>query len=549
MLAELCSTQKRILRKYQSMSAATNIPAREIEVLAPILIADGEEFRSRMSSISRQSLVYFAGTIFTAATGYFFKIYLARSLGAEALGLYALGITIVGFIGLFNSLGLPMAAARFVAAYCAKRQYLQLGSFLRSSLGLLTGVNGLLALVVLVAGPWLAVHFYHAPKLSPYLWAFAVIMLLGVLNFFLGQVMAGYRDVARRTLITHFMGTSANIGIAIVLISLGFGLGGYMAAQVASALLVLWLLGASVWKMSPVEARNARSGLHIKQEVVAFSTVAYGIAALQFVLAQTDKIVLGYYLDARRVGIYAVAMALVGFVPIALDSVNQIFSPIISELHAAENHAVLQQLYSTLTKWVMILTIPLAITMIIFAQGLMSIFGHGFQSGTAVVMIGAVGQVFNCGVGSVGFLLLMSGNQAELMKIEAANAVLMVGLNILLVPQFGIAGAAIATTITTITTNVWALASVRRLLKVFPYNAGYFKLALPSICAMAGTLMLARLLAGNYAQWKIAGAGLVFAYGAFIGTLCLLGLDQDDRELAKLAWVRLRRSFRRAVFT
>ena len=162
-------------------------------------------------------------------------------------------------------------------------------------------------------GPWLALHFYHAPKLGPYLWAFAAIMLLGVLNMFLGQVMAGYRDVARRTLITHFTGTPANIAIAVLLISLGFGLTGYMVAQVASALLVLCLLAASVWRMSPAQTAKWHRRLYIKREVVAFSSVAYGIAALQFLLAQSDKIVLGYYLDARHVGIYAVAMALVGF--------------------------------------------------------------------------------------------------------------------------------------------------------------------------------------------------------------------------------------------
>jgi O-antigen/teichoic acid export membrane protein len=530
------------------MSAATNIPPQELAVLAPILVADGAEFRSRMGSISRQSFVYFAGTIFTAAAGYFFKIYLARTLGAEALGLYALGMTIIGFVGLFNSLGLPMAAARFVAAYCARGDYLQLGSFLRGSLGLLTAVNVLLVGMVLLAGRWLALHFYHAPNLSPYLWAFAAIMLLGVLNMFLGQVMAGYRDVARRTLITHFTGTPANIAIAMVLISLGFGLTGYMAAQVLSALLVLCLLGASVWKMSPAETRSA-SGLHIKREVVAFSSVAYAIAALQFLLAQTDKIVLGYYLDAKRVGIYAVAMAVVGFVPIALDSVNQIFSPIISELHAAENHAVLQQLYATLTKWVMVLTIPLALSMIIFARSLMLIFGPAFQSGTAVVMIGAVGQVFNCAVGSVGFLLLMSGNQAQLMKIQAVNAVLMISLNVLLVPRFGIAGAAIATTITTVTTNIWALISVRRIVKVFPYNAGYLKLAFPSVFATAGTLALARFMGGVQAPWKVAGAGLLFAYMIFVGLIFLFGLDPNDLDLAKIAWARVGQGFRKTVFT
>ena len=518
-------------------------------MLAPLLMADGAEFRSRMGSISRQSFVYFAGAIFTAAAGYFFKIYLARTLGAEALGLYALGMTIIGFVGLFNSLGLPMAAARFVAAYCARGDYSQLGSFLRGSLGLLSALNVLLAGVVLLVGPWLARHFYHAPKLSSYLWAFSVIMLLGVLNMFLGQVMAGYRDVARRTLITHFTGTPANIAIAVLLISLGFGLSGYMVAQVASALLVLGLLGRSVWKMSPAQTRSARSGPHIDREVVAFSAVAYGIAALQFLLAQSDKIVLGYYLDAKRVGIYAVAMALVGFVPIALDSVNQIFSPIISELHAADNLAVLQKLYATLTKWVIALTIPLALSMIVYARSLMLIFGPSFQPGATVVMIGAVGQVFNCAVGSVGFLLLMSGNQAQLMKIEAVNAALMIGLNIFLVPRLGIAGAAIATTVTTVATNIWALTSVRRILKVFPYNAGYLKLAWPSAFAVVGTLALARIMAGIHAPWKVAGAGLLFAYMIFISLILLFGLDQNDLDLAKVAWARVGQGFRKTVFT
>jgi O-antigen/teichoic acid export membrane protein len=529
------------------MSAATNIPPQELAELAPVLVADGAEFRSRMGSISRQSFVYFAGTIFTAAAGYFFKIYLARTLGAEALGLYALGMTIIGFVGLFNSLGLPMAAARFVAAYCARGDYSQLGSFLRGSLGLLTAVNVLLIGMVLLVGPWLAQHFYHTPKLGPYLWAFAAIMLLGVLNMFLGQVMAGYRDVAQRTLITHFTGTPANIAVAVLLISVGFGLTGYMAAQVISALLVFFLLGAAVWKMSPTATRNG-SSFQIKREVVAFSAVAYGIASLQFLLAQSDKIVLGYYLDAKHVGIYAVAMTLVGFVAIALDSVNQIFSPIISELHAAENHAILQRLYATLTKWVIALTIPLALSMMVYARNLMLIFGPSFEPGATVVMIGAVGQLFNCAVGSVGFLLLMSGNQAQLMKIEAVSAALMVGLNIFLVPRFGIAGAAMAATVTTVVTNTWALISVRRILKVFPYNAGYLKLMWPSAFAIAGTLSLARVMGGTHAPWKAAGAGLLFAYIIFVATIFLFGLDQDDHELAKIAWTRVGQSFRKTVF-
>ena len=99
------------------------------------------------------------------------------------------------------------------------------------------------------------------PKLGAYIWAFAALMMLGVLNMFLGQVMAGYRAVARRTLITHFTGTPANIVFAVLLISLGFGLTGYLVAQIVSAVLVFCLLAASVWKMSPAQATVEQASL------------------------------------------------------------------------------------------------------------------------------------------------------------------------------------------------------------------------------------------------------------------------------------------------
>src|SRR5438270_338492 len=150
------------------MSAAAEIVQPELANLAAVLVHDGHDFQSRMGSISRQSFVYFAGTIFTAAAGYFFKIYLARKLGAEALGLYALGMTIVGFVAVFNSLGLPTAAARFVAAYSAKGEISKLARFLRASLALLTSLNIALAVLVLLAGHSIATHFYHAPKLAGY---------------------------------------------------------------------------------------------------------------------------------------------------------------------------------------------------------------------------------------------------------------------------------------------------------------------------------------------------------------------------------------------
>src|SRR5947209_17171606 len=92
--------------------------------------ADHPDFHLHFATISKQSAVFFAGTIFTAASGYFFKIYLARVMGAEALGIYTIGMTIIGLAGVVGALGLPQTAARFVAVYSATGETRKLAKFL-----------------------------------------------------------------------------------------------------------------------------------------------------------------------------------------------------------------------------------------------------------------------------------------------------------------------------------------------------------------------------------------------------------------------------------
>jgi O-antigen/teichoic acid export membrane protein len=173
----------------------------------------------------------------------------------------------------------------------------------------------------------------------------------------------------------------------------------------------------------------------------------------------------------------------------------------------------------------------------------MAIFGPGFQAGAAVVAIGAVAQFFNCAVGSVGYLLLMSGNQLQLVKIQAVNAVLMVVLNVLLVPRFGIKGAALAAALTVVSTNLWSLVVVRRTLKLFPYNTGYFKLALPGLLSSGAVFGLMRVSAGMHSQWRAAGLALVGTYAIFMGMIFAFGLDNEDRLIARMIWGRFSRIY------
>jgi O-antigen/teichoic acid export membrane protein len=497
-----------------------------------------------MGRISRQSGIFFAGTVFTAAAGYVFKVYLARTLGAEALGIYALGMTVVGLVGIFGGLGLTWAASRFPAAYVSTGRLEELRAFMAWSFLILAGVNGLLAGCVVLMRHWVSTSLYHTPALAGYLSLFAVLLFLGVLTSFFGQLLTGYKQVAKRTIITNFAGVLLSILFTVLLITLGKGLWGYVLAQVASAIVVLILLGWAAYKLTPQPARLALKKIgRPPRAMFSFAAAAFAMDITGFLYGQTDKVILGFYLNARSVGVYAVAATIVAFIPITLQSVNQIFSPTIADLHARGEMELLNRLFQTLTKWIAGLTLPLAVVVIVFSRVLMRIFGHDFEAGWVILVIGAVGQLVNCATGSVGYLLLMSGHERRLVKIQLVMGVITVTLCLLLVPRWGIAGAAFAAAIANVGSNAWCLLEVKKRLGLFPYNRGYWGLALPAAVTVAAAVGLRIALRSIGADFAVVVISIALTYALFMGTAFLSGLDADDRLIANAIWSKVQKFF------
>jgi O-antigen/teichoic acid export membrane protein len=504
-------------------------------------------FRQQMGQVSRQSAVFFAGSVFTAATAYLFKIYLARELGPEDLGIYALGMTIVGFLGIFNALGLPWAAVRFVAAYNATGKMDLLRGFLLRSTAVLLAGNLLLGATLLLLGPWIAVDFYHTPALKPYLGLFALIMILGVFTGFFGRTLDGYKRVTWHTIINNFIGSPLTMALTVVLVAFGMGLRGYVSAQIASAAIILTLMIAMVWKSTPKAARSfALKVASFEREVISFSGATVGLSLLGFVTSQADRVVIGFYLGAREVGIYAMAAAFVTFVTIIVRSVNQIFAPIVSDLHARRQFELLGRIFQTTTKWIVGFTVPLAAVMIAFAPSLMRIFGRDFEAGWPVLVIGTIGGLVSCAVGSSGTLLFMSGQQNTLIKINAAAAVIMLVLSLALTPRWGMAGAAVSSAVTVGVTNSWYVVEIRRRLGLSPYNRGYLRLIFPIAGTVLGAWFLRAEFGSTRPQWLVIGLALFLSYAVFSGLALLTGLDADDRMIGRAVWSRVRSIIPRA---
>jgi O-antigen/teichoic acid export membrane protein len=307
--------------------------------------------------------------------------------------------------------------------------------------------------------------------------------------------------------------------------------------------LTVALLLYVVWQRTPREARVIFPlPAFLGREIWSFSAAAAGILLLEFLMAQVDKIALGFYLDARSVGIYSVAAAVVAYETLILNSVNQVFSPIIADLHSRGDNEMLGRLYQSLTKWVFGLTLPLAVTVMVYAHPILRMFGHDFEAGWPILIIGTIGQLVNCGVGSVGLLLLMSGNERRLLRVQTAMTAVMVAGSIVFIPLWGIVGAAVASAVTNVGLNSGNLLGVRKTLGLSPFSRSFGRLVAPALASVLLALVLRREQSLFRHDWLAIGVGLIAAYGVFAATIAASGLDADDRLIMAAMWNRIRRS-------
>lgn len=500
-----------------------------------------KQFQRQMGKILGQSTVSFAGMVFTVATGYFFKIYVARVLGAEALGLHALGMTVVAFVGIFAALGLPKAAARFVSVYNGSHEADKLKGFLWQALGLILLVSIGLGGAVWLARDWIAEGLYQEPALRAYLPLFAIMVPLSALGFFLAQVLQGFQAVARRTVFDSFIKRPITIALVLGLLSLGWGLGGYIVGGMIGSLLNVVVMAWLVWRLIPARARSlGRPMANLDREVLSFSASMVALSLLGFVSGQADHTMLGVFLNARQVGIYSVAKTTTSYVPMLLKSVNTIFAPVIADLYAREKTDLLQRLFQTLTKWVLGLTTPLVMVIVLFAPTLMRIFGAEFEVGWPVLIAVSAGQLVNVGVGSVGYALMMSGRQQYVVKSQIISSVITFGLYLVLIPALGTLGAALGFAAGVAVSNAFNLWHVRRLLNMWPYNRGFFRLVIPFLFTLTG--LLAFRVSGLNAVSEVGAIviALVLAYVLFLSLALLFGLDDYDRRILKAITHRLR---------
>lgn len=441
--------------------------------------------RHDVRDLSRGAHVGVAGSLFGRGLSFLTQVLVARGLGPAAFGAFGLGWTLFRLGALVAPLGLHLGVLRFGSASPgeggeAPRGLLRRAVGLALAGGLVSG--GLLAALA----PWLEERLFRIEGLAGVLFAFAAALpLVAVLTV----VAAGARAVRRIALA---------VGVEQVLQPLAFlalGLAALAvwrtAAGAAWGHFASWALAAAVGLPATRALLAAGEAGPPARALVAYSWPTALAGVLTLGVTWTDRLFVAYLMADESVGIYHAASQ----VPMALATVlggfNAIFGPMAADLHLRRERERLHALYRTATRWGVLAALPvLALVLAAPRELLGAVFGRPYQEGAAALFWLGVGQAVNVATGGVGFLLMMTGREHVWLRWTAVGLLLNVPLNLVLIPRWGVAGAAMATALSIAVLYGGAVLSARRLVGTWPWGREYGPIALCCL-AVPGFLWLA----------------------------------------------------------
>lgn len=397
--------------------------------------------------------------------GFLSQLLLARLLGVSAFGLFVFIITWVRLVGGLGRLGVDTAAMRFVAAYREQRDWARLRGFL----GWGRAVTWVAALVAAI--PFVMVAFNAATPLEFHAWLLAAVTLPPFVAMLVeGGLLQGLKRPVWAQLGARLLQPSLLLALVLgmsLLLDEVLSAAHAMAAA-AAAVAAGWLLTAWLGRRAmPAEVAVASA----RHEAVQWWPVSLSmllITAVNLVQTQTDIVMLGLLRDTDLSGIYAAASKVAEVVAFGLVAVNAIAGPLIAGLHARGEHHEIQRLLRFAAWGILAFVLPAVVVLVTLGEWVLSLFGAGFAAGYGALLILMGGQVLNALCGSVGLLLMMTGRQGVVARLMVGTALLNVLLNALLIPPFGLEGAAMATATTTVTWNLALLVLVVRRLGFNP---------------------------------------------------------------------------------
>lgn len=394
----------------------------------------------------RVSIIAFAIRIFSALIAFVSQVLLARWMGAFEYGIFVLVWVTMIILGNLSCLGFHTSIIRFIPEY---RE--------RGEMNELRGVMLASRLFVLVASTTIALVsaclvYLFADRIEDY---YVVPFLIGILCL----PMIALSDVVQGISRANAWALSALSPTYIVrpLLILAFmGLALATGSDATAKTALLAAVGATyattLWQLATVTTRaerNIEKGPRTTdlRGWIAVSLPIFLIEGFGFMLTNADVLMVGIYLSPDDVAIYfamAKTLALVHFVYFAVKAG---VAPRYAQFMHAGAGDKLGAFARETVSWTFWPSLAMAALVLVIGKPMLALFGPGFEAGYPYLFLLVAGVVARASVGPAESLLTMSGNQNVCAVVYGLTLGLNLALNAVLIPKFGLWGAAMSTAV------------------------------------------------------------------------------------------------------
>ena len=409
---------------------------------------------------SRNALIAFMIRVISAAIAFVSQIIMARMMGQHEYGIFVFVWVLVILVGNLSCLGFHSAQIRFLPQFEAVNDVERIrGLTATARIFALLSSTGVL---ILGAG---ALYLFGC-MIEPY-----YVMPLFIALFILPMIALG--DTMEGTARAHSWAVVALSPTYIIrpLLILLFMLAAvwFGAAKTAETALVASMVAAYVTTIGQFFNITRRLNQRFekgpaKVEFAPWFKVAVPIFLIEgfiFLLTNSDTVVIGLFLAPAEVAIYFAASKTMALVQFVYFSVKAATAPHFAALYANDDRTALAKFSGQSVRWVFWPSLAVGLTALALGDFLLGMFGEGFTAGYGVMVILFFGIMCKAAVGPGEVLLTMAGEQTLCVKLYVVALAANIGLNVLLIPLYGIQGAAYAAALAMLVEAVLLFAAVR----------------------------------------------------------------------------------------
>ncbi|MES9825020.1 MAG: flippase [Candidatus Thiodiazotropha endolucinida] len=398
--------------------------------------------------------------------GFLLQIVMARALGIEHFGIYAFALSWVNVLLFLVLLGANKAILRFLPTYQLSECNAQMTGLLRWAT--LRTLKAGLAVCLAIWGYLILFAAAENQDLNKTMALAAVLLPVFGLSQLRQAGLNAMKLVFRAEIADTFIRPILLISLVVSWIWFHKEpLAAYQAMVMQlGAAVVSFLIGTRWLMLALPDATRSTDPIYDVKVWQSMALPMMIVAGIQILLKQTDVIMLGIITSTTESGIYSVMVRLSSFAMFGLAAVNAMAAPMIAELHASGQKTALQRVVTLAVRGSVLFMLAASALLVFFVEPITALYGQGFNIGLTAFYILLIGQAVNAATGPVGFIVSMTGHQMLLAKVQGTSAVINILLNMILIPRYGMVGAAIATAISMTTWNVWLLIYVRKILKI-----------------------------------------------------------------------------------